>query len=106
MGGGEGEGVTSYSTVSARGQTTIPREVREQLRIKPKTKLAWSAHDGVITVIPIPEDPIEASFGMLKGKGYTFENFMEDRRKDRELDRTRVTRLERQARRATRKRKA
>ena len=94
------------STVSARGLTIIPVEIREQLGIRPHTKLVWSTRDGVIIVEPIPEDPIEASFGMLAGRGYTLEDFLEERQKERDLDKLRETRLERQARRATRKRKA
>lgn len=94
------------STVSARGLTVIPVEIREQLGIRPHTKLVWSTRNGMIIVVPIPEDPIEASFGMLAGRGYTLEDFLEERQKERELDKLRETRLERQARRATRKRKA
>jgi AbrB family looped-hinge helix DNA binding protein len=94
------------STVSARGLTVIPVEIREQLGIRPHTKLVWSTRNGMIIVVPISEDPIEASFGMLAGRGYTLEDFLEERQKERELDKLRETRLERQARRATRKRKA
>lgn len=74
------------TVVSVRGQTVIPQEIREQLGIKPKTKLVWSAQDGVITVIPIPEDPIEASFGMLRGRGYTLDDFLQERQHDRALE--------------------
>ncbi len=94
------------STVSARGLTIIPVEIRDQLGIRPHTKLVWSTRNGVIIVVPIPEDPIEASFGMLAGRGYTLEDFLEERQKERELDKLRETRLERQVRRSTRKRKA
>ncbi len=91
--------------VSARGQAVIPQEIRAKLGIKAGTKLAWSTRDGVIIVVPIPEDPVEASFGILKGKGYTFEDFMEERRRERELERQQEARLEAQLRRASRKRK-
>lgn len=94
------------TTVSVRGQTVIPQEIREQFRIKPKTKLAWSAHDGVITVIPIPEDPIEASFGMLAGRGYTLEDFLKERRQERALERKQDLRDDSLTRQAIRKRKS
>lgn len=93
------------SRVSVRGQTVIPQEIREQLGIKPKTMLAWSAHDGVITVIPLPEDPIEASFGMLGGRGYTLEDFLEERRSERDLERKQDERDDAMIRRAMRKRR-
>ena len=94
------------STVSVRGQTVIPQEIREKLGIKPKTKLVWSAENGVITVIPIPEDPIEASFGMLAGRGYTLDDFLEERRKERALEEKQDLRDDARIRRAIRKRKS
>lgn len=84
------------SKVSVRGQTVIPQEIRQRFAIKANTKLVWSARNGVIVVVPVPEDPVEASFGILKGTGFTFEDFMEDRRRERELDRLRDERLMRQ----------
>ena len=70
------------SKVSAKGQTVIPREIRTALGITPKTVLHWKLEDGVITVHPLPEDPVRASFGVLRGKG-TFEEFMEHRKRER-----------------------
>ncbi len=93
------------TVVSVRGQTVIPREIREQLGIKPKTKLVWSAQEGVITVIPIPEDPIEASFGILAGRGYTLEDFLEERRQERVLEQERGLKDDARIRQALRKRK-
>jgi AbrB family looped-hinge helix DNA binding protein len=75
------------STVSVRGQTVIPHEIREELGIAPRTKLAWSVRNGVITVIPIPQDPIEASFGILAGRGYTLDDFLRERQEERERER-------------------
>ena len=93
------------STVSVRGQTVIPHEIREQFGIKPNTKLAWSTRNGIIVVVPMPEDPVKGSFGILAGKGYTFQDFMQERQKERELERQRDARLDAQVRRAARKRK-
>ncbi len=94
------------STVSVRGQAVIPQEIRKQLGIKPNTKLAWSTRNGVIIVVPLPEDPVKASFGLLAGRGFTLDDFLEERQKQRELERKRETHLEGQVRRTPRKRKA
>ena len=53
------------STLTDKGQTTVPLEVREALNVKPRQKLAWTVGaDGSATVRP------EASaldlFGSLK----------------------------------------
>lgn len=80
------------TTVSVRGQTVIPQEIREQFGIKPNTKLAWSTRDGVIIVVPLPEDPVKASYGVLKGQGYTLQDFLQERARERELERQRDAR--------------
>jgi predicted nucleic acid-binding protein len=49
------------STVSVRGQTVIPRHIREQLKITPATKLDWNVKNGVIIVLPLPSDPVHTS---------------------------------------------
>jgi AbrB family looped-hinge helix DNA binding protein len=90
--------------VSVRGQTVIPQEIRERFDIKPNTKLAWSTRNGVIIVVPIPEDPVAASVGILAGKGYTLDDFLREREQERELDRQRDARLDAQIERAIKRR--
>lgn len=93
------------TTVSVRGQTVIPQEIREQFGIKPNTKLAWSTRNGVIVVVPIPEDPVAASVGILAGRGYTLDDFLKERDQERELERKREARLDAQIERAIRRRR-
>ena len=39
------------STITAKGQTTVPAEIREQVHAAPGTKLVWTAlPDGTIVV--------------------------------------------------------
>lgn len=53
------------STVTDKGQTTVPREVREALGIKPRQRLQWDIEgDGSVTVRP--ESSPLALFGSLK----------------------------------------
>ncbi|MFQ6015242.1 MAG: AbrB/MazE/SpoVT family DNA-binding domain-containing protein [Anaerolineae bacterium] len=74
------------TTVSVRWQTVIPRQIREVLGIKPKTKLEWQVKDGVIIVYPIPPDPVRATRGMLKGRGPTTQTLLVERRLQREKE--------------------
>jgi AbrB family looped-hinge helix DNA binding protein len=71
------------TTVSARGQTVVPREIREQMGIVPQTKLEWQIREGVIVVYPIPPDPIQASVGLLKDRGPTTYDLLAERQQDR-----------------------
>lgn len=53
------------STVTDKGQTTVPREVRDALGIKPRQRLQWDiAADGTATVRPEPSALV--LFGSLK----------------------------------------
>jgi AbrB family looped-hinge helix DNA binding protein len=72
------------STVSERGQTSIPAEIRKELNLKAKTKLAWMVDGDLIIIMPIPDDPIKAFRG--KSKGLT-EALLKSRREERELER-------------------
>ena len=55
------------STITDKGQTTVPRQVREALGLKPRSRLQWDiAADG--TVIVKPEPSALALFGSLKSK--------------------------------------
>lgn len=54
------------STVSVRGQTSIPAAIRRRYNINPKTKLEWIDDGYTITVLPIPKDTIKALKGRFK----------------------------------------
>ncbi len=74
------------SSVYARGQTVIPKTIREAAAIQYGSKLRWEVHEGVIRVIPIPQHPARALRGILKGTGMTYEMFMRERQKERQLE--------------------
>jgi len=40
------------STVTSKGQTTVPKELRDALGIKAGTPLRWKLENGVLTVRP------------------------------------------------------
>jgi antitoxin PrlF len=55
------------STVTDKGQTTVPREVRDALGIKPRQRLQWDlAENGTVTVRPEPS--ALALYGSLKSR--------------------------------------
>lgn len=39
-----------YSSVSPKGQVTIPAEIRQQLGLKPKDRVEFEVEDGVVKV--------------------------------------------------------
>ncbi len=71
------------TTISARGRTVVPQEIRKRMGIVPQTRLEWQIREGVIVVYPIPPDPIRAAVGLLKGQGPTTDDLLAERRGER-----------------------
>jgi AbrB family looped-hinge helix DNA binding protein len=49
------------SSVSPKGQITIPAEIRRLLGVKPRDKLAIRVVNGVVTIVPVLA-PLDASY--------------------------------------------
>jgi bifunctional DNA-binding transcriptional regulator/antitoxin component of YhaV-PrlF toxin-antitoxin module len=56
------------TTVSSRGQTAVPAEVRRRFHLGKHSGLEWLIDGEAITVLPVPPDPARAFRGSLKGK--------------------------------------
>ncbi len=75
------------STVSERGQTVVPREIRRAFNIGANTRLEWVVRDGMIIVYPVPLDPIRGSRGILRGSGLSNAVLLKERRAERKRER-------------------
>lgn len=49
---GKNENMRHYSTLTRKGQTTVPKEVRELLRLSPRQKIAFVVEEGKVTLEP------------------------------------------------------
>jgi antitoxin PrlF len=59
----------SESTVTSKGQITIPKAVRETLQLEAGDKVSFDVMgDGTVMMIARNE-PMESLFGLLSGKG-------------------------------------
>ncbi len=70
------------STITNRGQTVIPAEIRRIFHLDPSKKLEWIVDDTGIKVVPVMADPIDAFRG--RGKGASVNRLLQDRKYDRE----------------------
>lgn len=70
------------STITARGQTVIPAEIRQQFHLSPTDRLEWIVDGSGIRVIPVKDNPIEAFRG--RGAGGSVSRLLAERAKDRE----------------------
>ncbi|MHB1276492.1 MAG: AbrB/MazE/SpoVT family DNA-binding domain-containing protein [Candidatus Humimicrobiaceae bacterium] len=69
------------TTVTKRGQTSVPSEIIKKYDLKKGSKLYWLDTGKEIKVIPIPDDILNASYGIAKG-----ENLLEELLKSRKQD--------------------
>lgn len=69
------------STITARGQTVIPSEIRQQFHLTPSDRLEWVVDSSGIRVIPVKSDPVEAFRG--RGKGGSVARLLAERALDR-----------------------
>lgn len=53
-------------TLSPKGGIVIPAELRKKYGLKPGARLQFVDYGGIMELIPLPADPIEAAAGMLK----------------------------------------
>ena len=73
------------STVSSRGQTAVPAEIRRRFNLGDRSRLEWMVDGEVITVLPVPADPVRAFRGSLRGR-YPTRLLQADRRRERARD--------------------
>ncbi|HZM04601.1 MAG TPA: type II toxin-antitoxin system PrlF family antitoxin [Candidatus Saccharimonadales bacterium] len=55
----------AISTLTDKGQTTVPQEIRDALKVKPRQRLTWSLRDDGTAVVR-PQPSALKLFGSLK----------------------------------------
>jgi AbrB family looped-hinge helix DNA binding protein len=71
---------------SSKGQIVIPAEIRKKLGIKPGQKVALTLVEDKAVIEALPEDPIKALRGVLKGKPSMTKALLKDRKKEIERE--------------------
>jgi AbrB family looped-hinge helix DNA binding protein len=71
---------------SSKGQIVIPAEIRNRLGIKPGQKVNLTIVDDKAVINPLPQDPIKALRGILKGKPSMTKALLDERAKEIEHD--------------------
>ncbi|ABO50935.1 transcriptional regulator, AbrB family [Desulforamulus reducens MI-1] len=56
----------SINKMSYKGQVVIPKQLREKYGLKPEQNIKITEIDGHIAIIPLLDDPIKDTRGILK----------------------------------------
>jgi len=75
---------------STKGQIVIPKEVREKLGITSGKKVLLRVVGKHAEITPLPDDPIKAMRGILKGGPSVTKELLEERKKDNRIDEKRT----------------
>ncbi len=82
--------------VSQKGWIVIPKEIRERYGIHPGTRVAVVDYGGGISLVPLPDDPIEAAQGFLRdfrqeeGTTSLTEELLQERRQEYEREEAKI----------------
>lgn len=75
------------ATVSPKGWVVIPKALRERYGFQPGTKVAFVEYGGLVALVPVPDDPVAAMYGMLAGGPSLTEDLLAEHRAERIRDR-------------------
>lgn len=70
------------TTVTERGQTSIPVQIRKRYNLKANVKLIWLDFGEMICIMPAQDDPVKALRGIFKERGLT-KLMLEERRREK-----------------------
>ena len=57
---------TNITSISPKGQVTIPKKIRDYLKVKPKDKIEFEIEKGVVRLKPVKS--LDLNFGKVKPK--------------------------------------
>jgi len=69
--------------VSRKGWVVIPAELRRKYHLTPGSLLQVVDYGGVLALVPIPDDPIEAGVGLIEGGDSLTAALLEEHRRER-----------------------
>ncbi len=82
----------TISSVSTKGQLVIPYKLRKKYGIKPQSQVRWIDTGQGLMVIPLNDDPVSSSRGMLKGTNVSTHSLLEARKEEKALEERKIER--------------
>lgn len=70
--------------LSKKGWVAIPAAIRKKHGLKPGSEFTVVDYGGVLTLVPLFQDPVRAGAGMLKGNGSLTGEIVEEHHQESE----------------------
>ena len=67
---------------SSKGWLVIPADLRRKYRLQPGTRVTVVDYGGVLSLVPVDEDPIASSAGILRGRTSLTQAIVEEHRSE------------------------
>lgn len=74
------------TTVSAKGWVIIPKPIREKLGLKKGSRVQFVDYGPVLALVPLPDDPVEALYGLLGDGPSLTADLLAEHRQERERE--------------------
>lgn len=71
--------------ISEKGWVVIPQELREKYGLKKGSIVRFVDYGGVLSIVPVPRNPVKEAFGMFRGLRLT-QRLLEERKRDKEME--------------------
>lgn len=74
--------MANTSVLSEKGWVVIPKELRSRYGLKKGDRVHLIDYGGIVSIIPVSNNPIEDSYGMLESKTSLVKELLKSRRED------------------------
>jgi len=74
------------SSVSTKGQLVIPYKLRQKYGIKPNSMMRWIDTGQGLMIVPLTDDSISSSKGMLKDTNVSTKSYLKAKEEDKRLE--------------------
>lgn len=72
--------------ISQKGWVVIPADYRRKYRLLPGTEVQVVDYGGVLSIVPVKDDPVRQAEGMLKGRTSLTRALLRERAKERKRE--------------------
>lgn len=69
--------------VSTKGWVVIPKKLRDKYGLKKGTRVQVLDYNGILVLVPLPDDPVAALHGLLQGGPSLTEDLLAERARER-----------------------